>query len=132
MTTHAFPGIDNANDPRADGFLSYRGMTLRDYFIAHAPAEPQRWFEPVFEKRPIRPRVPDDLTSKEMYELDRYQDEEISFGELKEPRVIEMVLADEVLDKWERAYEKARCIQWPAAWADEMLKARDIAREEAK
>lgn len=22
------------------------GMTLRDYFAAHAPAEPQSWFEP--------------------------------------------------------------------------------------
>jgi hypothetical protein len=26
------------------------GATLRDYFIAHAPAEPQPWFDPVLPK----------------------------------------------------------------------------------
>jgi hypothetical protein len=29
------------------------GMTLRDYFIAHAPAEPQPWFAPVMPPKPV-------------------------------------------------------------------------------
>lgn len=28
------------------------GMTLRDYFAAHAPAEPQSWFEPTMPPGP--------------------------------------------------------------------------------
>jgi hypothetical protein len=32
-------------------------MTLRDYFIAHAPAEPQSWFEP--DMPVARPQLPE-------------------------------------------------------------------------
>lgn len=64
---------------------AYPGMTLRDYFIANAPTEPQSWFCPVMSPFPATP-----------YEI----------------------------YKWRREYKKQWYIQWPSAWADEMLKAR--------
>lgn len=32
----AFPGAENVNDPRSDGFLSVPGMTLRQYYAGEA------------------------------------------------------------------------------------------------
>jgi len=63
-------------------------ISLRDYFIAHAPAEPQPWFMPVM------PPAPD---------LEIFADE---------------------YSNWLTEQAKQRYIQWPAAWADEMLVAR--------
>ncbi|MFA5377415.1 MAG: hypothetical protein WC455_16810 [Dehalococcoidia bacterium] len=73
----AFPiGSGDMRDPH--------GMSLRDYFIAHAPAEPQEWFTP------------------------RDRDGDASCA---------IFVGDE-------DYVKQRFIQWPAAWADEQIKAR--------
>lgn len=64
------------------------GMTLRDYFIAHAPAEPWGWFKPVM------PPMTDNLL-------------EMGFD-----------------GKCYLEEERQRLIQWPAFWADTMLKDR--------
>lgn len=58
--------------------------SVRDYYITHAPLEPQKWFIP--------------------------------FMEAERPK-------DGFLD-WDREFEKQRYLQWPIAWADEMLKTR--------
>ena len=71
----------------------HEGMTLRDYFMAHAPAEPQPWFIPEMPPEP---------------DLGKFFDEHSA---------------------WVAEQYKQRYVQWPAAWADEMLKARD--REKA-
>lgn len=34
------------------------GMSLRDYFAAHAPRKPQHWFRPVMPERPGKPSDP--------------------------------------------------------------------------
>lgn len=39
----AFP-----TDPRGTNFM---GITIFQYFVAHAPPEPQGWFHPVMEER---------------------------------------------------------------------------------
>jgi hypothetical protein len=44
------PAIYDPSREQVNSTLAYTGeggMTLRDYFMAHAPAEPQPWFEPV-------------------------------------------------------------------------------------
>ena len=67
----------------------FAGMTLRDYFMAHAPAEPQPWFIPEMPPEP---------------------DPGMFFDEHS---------------AWVAEQYKQRYVQWPAAWAGEMLKARD-------
>lgn len=73
------------------------GMSLRDFFIAHAPAEPQPWFEP---KVPPRP-------------------------EGEKPSTASSVLLGLPPSAWEIERAKQRYIQWPAAWADAMLAERE-------
>jgi hypothetical protein len=83
----AFPiGSGDMRDPQR--------MSLRDYFIAHAPAEPQYWFVPEM------PPQPDWI--------------------MEEGRCTNR----QALDDHEREYNKQRFVQWPAAWADEQIEAR--------
>lgn len=78
--------VADANDPSFK--LGNEGMTLRDYFIAHAPVEPWGWFKPVM------PSGTDNLL-------------EMGFD-----------------GKCYSEKERQRFIQWPAFWADTMLKDR--------
>ncbi|MGU7839420.1 hypothetical protein ACV22V_08135 [Burkholderia sp. AW33-5] len=104
-----------------------QGMTLRDYFIAHAPAEPQPWFAPVLDNEPAAVEPLDRLTDEERREYEGWG-EYLSTSELKCPRVLAYYEAVEAYEKlrraWNREHEKQRYVQWPAAWADEMLRAR--------
>ena len=108
------------------------GMSLRDYFIAHAPAEPPKWFRPVMT-------------------TDRPQEDFSGFPEgasgVKKARecITNLVFPSSIerravlgycerelfvprnkadIKAWEEEYEKQRLIQWPSAWADTMLEAR--------
>jgi len=122
----AFPVLDMGST-RTDGY----GMTMRDYFAAHAPAEPQTWFHPSM------PAAPESLylDKKTMDEAERNEYEyfheffpHVKFEELKTPLMIEYapkaVAADTALSEWRVEHEKQRQIQWPYAWADAMLAAR--------
>ncbi len=77
-----------------------QGLNLRDYFIAHAPAEPQGWFQPVMDSERPEPcwgdARPDD-------------DYPINSG---------------AIAAWDREKVRQKYIQWPAAWADAMLEQR--------
>lgn len=103
------------------------GLTLRDYFIAHAPVEPQEWFRPAMPPMPQLPPQPSDLTEEEKLEMSGVHDWLDEEG-LEQPRVRAFLVAtkkaNEALRQWRQDYDKQRCIQWPAAWADEMIKAR--------
>lgn len=105
------------------------GMTLRDYFIAHAPDSPQPWFRPVMPKEPVSAAtLPRDLTQPERRELEGWGDY-ISTCDMKEPRIRAYAEASDRHHEEVRAYneelERQRYIQWPAAWADAMLAARE-------
>lgn len=117
------------------------GMSMRDYFIAHAPAEPQPWFEPVigapcpvFEERPY-PKPPSDMTDAEQEEFAALDSFSLSESDLKQRRVIEYVKAESaeqerrefkvgLIFALEKEQKRQRYIQWPAAWADAMLEQR--------
>lgn len=122
----AFPVYDHHGNGRQ--FLAGAGMTLRDYFIAHAPAEPQPWFKPTM---PPRPEFPKHNTSKwterERSDFSGYG-VWLSLPEIESERVREAVTAIEAAKDAENAWclehDRARYIQWPAAWADAMLKER--------
>lgn len=105
------------------------GITLRDYFIAHAPAEPQDWFKPVIsEPAPKRPAYLADTTAEERRELEGFSEGFLGPKDIKSNRVAEyaeQVEAYRILDRaWLSSHAKQRLVQWPAAWADAMLKAR--------
>lgn len=122
------PGVvvtDGRGDPYHQG--AYEGMTLRDYFMAHAPAEPQPWFKPAMPAHPAAPGIPKDMTDEERHEW-RGIGEYFDAKDCTSPRIRVYGLAYEAWQKADRAWmvdqEKQRYIQWPAAWADEMLKQR--------
>lgn len=93
------------------------GMTLRDYFIAHAPAEPQQWFRPQMPPRPVTRYVSEDGQQ----EFTSRAAAEDAVGEEGYTNV-----NSDAQRQWETEFTKQRYIQWPAAWADEMLKAREL------
>lgn len=114
MNKDAFP---RASSPQTTG------LSVRAYFAAHAPAEPQPWFKP---EVPPRPGVPDkfvELTAEERRDLSHID----NGGELAEvsPNVRKFIrrleVARKALESWEAFYKMARYVQWPVAWADAMI-----------
>lgn len=93
------------------------GMTLRDYFIAHAPAEPQPWFVP---KCPPAPKL-DGGEQKFIGDPAKYDAKSKAAFDLYQGR---LQAHYEKLEEHAKECKKLRWTQWPAAWADEMLKAR--------
>lgn len=100
----------------------FNGMTLRDYFMAHAPAEPQPWFQPVMPPAPrvmkvheIEDRqIRDEVLTADDAGADPETDAGMEF-------VRQRSEAQAQFDQWEAERRKQRYIQWPAAWADAML-----------
>lgn len=129
----AFP-LNELNHVTGDICEQHFGLTVRDYFIAHAPAEPQDWFEPRMPTaRPELPKLP---PMNELPEAERkkygyvmeYRDL-LRSEELSEcPTLLAFVERYRTVQKdvlaWNAEARKQRQVQWPAAWADEMLKAR--------
>lgn len=95
------------------------GLTIRQYFMAHAPAEPQEWFEPAMSPRP--PAPPNRYT-----ELDQKQREMLEFGG-NDPKVEDFrqrhAAAIKECEAWELERLRRRAVEWPAAWADAVLAA---------
>lgn len=105
------------------------GMTLRDYFAAHAPVEPQDWFRPVMSAPPEKPAYLTNTTPAEREELSGLGDW-ICSQECKQPRVKAYAVAKEEYDaamrKWRMEERFQHRVQWPYAWADAMLHAREV------
>jgi hypothetical protein len=118
------------NDPNPGAYPAEPGMSLRDYFAAHAPCEPQQWFVPTMsEPQPKRPAYLDrkTLTQAELHELDGLG-EYLGLNDLEQPRIKKYAQELDAFEKASRSYwkelEKQRSVQWPYAWADAMLRAR--------
>lgn len=101
------------------------GMSLRDYFMAHAPVVPQSWFHPVM---PVLPEYPAYTTIEDAgvradvkIALDTDGDAETKGGR---EWLEGLATAREATAEWRREEFKQLYVQWPAAWADAMLKAR--------
>ena len=69
-------------------------MTLRDYFVAHAPIEPKWYF---------KIDMSDIADEKEILSLNHWEDKR---------------------KEYEREHIKRRAIKWPYVWADAMLEER--------
>jgi hypothetical protein len=118
----AFPGHWDHGGGQIE---SWTGMSLRAYFMAHAPAEPQTWFRPaVIANLPPRPVAVENMTEAEANEM-RGWDDYIFTAELTQPRVREYALAHDAYTKaaslLAQETERQRYLQWPAAWADAQM-----------
>ena len=113
------------------------GMSLRDYFAAHAPAEPQAWFEPTMPPYPQTPPVPADLPEAVRCRIESWCNDPCYdlvglFGNAN-PELLQRVQAFD--DAWSAArkeqrahnleYARRQLVQWPWAWADAMLAERE-------
>lgn len=137
------PAFPTSGDPaakaQAEGMgLHYSppsGMTLRDYFIAHAPAEPQPWFVPVMpEECPALEYLnTKDLSAAELIEYEYLHEyfQSVKPSELKTEKVRAYAerayLAHKQQKAWVAEQAKQRCTQWPAAWADTQIAERNKA-----
>lgn len=103
-------------------------MSLRDYFAAHAPVEPQTWFVPLMpEPCPKEPSWSELTDPEEKRMLREYGHEWLDDEEAraKHPKLAEFsgrVQAARLAGgRWKAEFERQRLIQWPYAWADAMI-----------
>lgn len=90
-------------------YYPYLGMSLRDFFAAHAPTPPD-WFAPEISPKP--------------------EPEFNCSGTSAHERACSRECGDSNWDQriaWERARERQRLIQWPYVWADLQLGERERA-----
>lgn len=112
------------------------GMTLRDYFAAHAPKEVPGWFKPAMPDKPkSMASLFDHFRHNSLMAL--YDDESGEWvddaGEVPQQfkdevaRYIEsMALNFDQIKDWHREYERQKIFQWPWTYADGMLQSRIV------
>lgn len=110
------------------------GMSLRDYFIAHAPAEPWPEFSPKMPDRPTAPPIHpvgndgEAPTDEECVALDNWRIDPCWDPETEYPKYSYWIKSWD--DYWRDSQQHQknmilqRRIQWPAYWADTQLKER--------
>jgi len=100
-------------------------ISIRIYFMAHAPVEPQDWFSPTMPSP-----MPSLLYPANIKDF-RLRQEILSGGEkgiyahrLSEDAmywIAERDKAQKAAEEWTVEYRKQRLIQWPMAWATAMV-----------
>ena len=113
---------------KKDGVWHFPGLTVRQYFMARAPVEPQDWFQPVMPPAPVAPVMPTDFTNAESENYNGWRCDCLDLANMAgTPRVVEYINARDAWvtaqEVWNKLQYKERLIQWPAAWADAVLKA---------
>lgn len=133
----AFPRITAIQDPLSMHHVhpkwsevrSADGMSLRDYFIAHAPVEPQDWFKVAdLPAKPTAPVHPNDWTAQEREAIAGLRE-----GFLKVDMVtgraltywLDKTVYEKALRAWGTECMRLRAVQWPGAWADAQLAERN-------
>jgi hypothetical protein len=112
----AFPNRDTSHP-------ELTGLTTREYFAAHAPADPQLWFKPTMPMpRPKFPHwssIQDEKVREDVrVAMDCGTDPETPEGTAFIEHQGEVGAA---IDAWDSECERQRYIQWPATWADIQL-----------
>lgn len=85
-------------------------MVERGYLVAHAPAEPQFWFKPEMPACPAYRVVGEDGTVYPSAQAAEQACDD-NFGDNYQE-----------IEAWKQEQEKQRRVQWPIAWAREMIK----------
>ena len=103
---------EKPNNPRAfplviankeSNFLSLEGLTLLDYFIAHAPSKPLWDFDVPMESKKPKP---------------------INKRENSAPMALMFCINKDEIRNWNEIYRKTKAKMWPSEWASEQLKQR--------
>lgn len=105
--------------------MTASGATLHDYFMAHAPEQPQSWFIPEMPACPVVPSIRSvshtpfrvDLLVQEDFAAEDQSHEARKWFAAREE-------AEDAQAAWQAEFRKQLCIQWPSAWADAMLEKR--------
>lgn len=84
--------------------------TQRDYFIAHAPAEPRSWFKPVLPPEPTHPGPRPKIIGVQS------TPETIAWG-------MALQKYEHLMALYAKEVKKQTYIQWPIAWADALIDA---------
>jgi hypothetical protein len=92
------------------------GITTLDYFIAHAPVEPQPWFKP---NLPTQPNM-----GPEPRFIGNYEDFDEVSKKFYDSYIRRIEEHKQELHKWSIECEKIKYTRWPVAWAVEQMKAR--------
>jgi len=126
ITAPAFPA---GNAP------AHSGMSLRAYFMAHAPVEPQPWFRPVMpHPQPKLPLRDFDMTQEEAEDWAGWDNHAIDVEQVGSVRlqayIRALIFAKKQLDDWQADYRRQSWVQWPAAWADEQLEQLQAPKQE--
>jgi hypothetical protein len=103
------------------------GVTLRDYFMAHAPVEPQKWFLPAMPECPAVPSeksIDDAALAQAIHDYD-YIELPASMAERAAQWFTARNAAIEAQAEWQVEFRKQLYVQWPRAWADLMLAERE-------
>jgi hypothetical protein len=124
----AFPRIYEFSENSRRESENYPGMTLRDYFIAHAPAVPWSWFKPVMPDEPKQPKPFNDpsweFTTQEALQAEGWR-KDPCFDLKGSPRLDSFAQQwnsyRQAMANWESLRIHQTSIQWPAFWADHML-----------
>lgn len=121
-------GFIRGNYGEPDGL----GLTKREYFMAHAPAEPSPWFEPEMEGD--CPRVPTMPDSAGAYVREFWQhmtpDSQPNLTDEERQFVIEAQRQQKASIEWSRERARQHYIQWPRAWADALLESLEKSNEQ--
>ena len=101
------------------------GMSLRDYFAAHAPHQPHSWFNPVMRSCPLVPSIQniEDAATR----VDVVMAEEGGTDPETEAGAAWIKARNHLAQEqeaWQHEFRVQRHLQWPYAWADAMLKQR--------
>ena len=123
----AFPW-PSGPEPRVDQFHDrWEGMTLRDYFIAHAPAEPWPEFDPVMPPKPVLPNKHTLLSDADRkdWDDDRLDYDEEGCSDALKQFCSDTVSARKAQEEWGADRNLQRRLQWPAYWADQMIAQRN-------
>jgi hypothetical protein len=122
---YAFPVIGSLGKEEN---VCQEGMTLRQYYIAHAPTEPWSWFKPLMLLKPGYPEcISNDGNEPSEEEYKTIADwKSDPHWDLDLPNFSKWLNALDVYYKasreWEAEYQKQRDLQWPIFWADAMIK----------
>lgn len=104
-----------------------RFMSLRDYFIAHAPSHAPKWFFPVMPPCPVVPSAMNVLAGSLYDDLRSWRLGRERLEDLSEEAQLWLSRRDEAeaaQEEWQAEFRRQCYAQWPCAWADLMLEQR--------
>lgn len=119
--------MKNADKPAIPpgGTNIHTGLTKLESLMAHAPAEPQSWFEPVMPPKPVAPNKMKELNSEQREKfgvwLDIGDEEYLSTDPVLTDFINRFEAWSRANSDWRGERRKQLYTQWPAAWANAVL-----------